>query len=206
MKTRGAMAAGWLFAAFACGGGPPSDPDSGEPAADASHPGGGDAAPPSDSSDAPSKIIFATSSKQNGDLGGLAGADRICERRATDAGLAGEFKAWLSSPEESAEERLAHADVPYRRTDGKHIADDWNDLIDGDLAAPIDRDEDGAPISGDVWTGTRPSGATADATCSGFDTTGDSGICGSSTATGGEWSDNIQPVCTSALRLYCVQQ
>jgi len=49
-------------------------------------------------SDPPSctRIVFATSTLQNGNLGGLAGADQICQEHADAAGLLGSFKAWLS--------------------------------------------------------------------------------------------------------------
>jgi len=207
-----ALVAAMASFALACdgSGSPSSDRDSGvRPVIDASsQEGDPDGRPRIDGGDvgAAEKIIFATSSKQNGVLGGLAGADGICGDRAAAAGLDGTFKAWVSSSDEPAENRLAHADVPYVRTDGTPVADDWNDLVDGNLDAPISRDEEGGSVSGDVWTGTRPNGNTADATCGGFDTSDGFGVCGSSTATGGNWSDNIQPFCTSALRLYCVEQ
>lgn len=207
-RAIGATFAGaWLLASVACGGPPTADPDTGEddPRSDA---GDADDAPPgADASrGGPQKIIFATSSKQNGDLGGLAGADAVCGQRAENAGLTGEFKAWVSSPAQSAAERLAHADLPYVLPDGTQVADDWNDLVDGDLDAPIDRDEDGSQVTGDVWTGTRANGNTGAATCGGFADIGELGICGSSSAKSADWSDFIQPFCTSALRLYCVQQ
>jgi hypothetical protein len=197
----------WLMASLACGSsGSPDSPDAAaHDAAGADRP---DAAPlpVDDAGGEVFKIVFASSSKHNGDLGGLEAADALCAERATGASLDGEFKAWLSGPGEPAGERLTHADVPYLRTDGERVADDWADLVDGTLAAPIERDEDGSQVSGDVWTGTRASGQLATASCSGFDTTEDTGVCGSSEATGASWSDNIQPFCTSALRLYCVQQ
>lgn len=213
VAARAGITGAWMFGALACGGSgsPTSDPDSGigRPVIDASsQEGDPDGQPPPDGAveGGAEKIIFATSSKQNGDLGGLSGADGICGDLAESAGLEGTFKAWLSSSGQPAEERLAHAGVPYVRPDGTRVANNWNDLVDGSLDAPINRDQDGEQISGDVWTGTRANGSTGDATCGGFDSTGDIGVCGSSTAQNGNWSDNIQPFCTSALRLYCVEQ
>lgn len=194
-----------LVATVACGGSPSSS--SPEERADAT-PGAPepDAAPPIDDTGVPHQVVFATSSKQSGDLGGLAGADGICAARAAEAGLPGTFLAWLSSPDISAGDRLSHAGIPYARTDGVEVAADWQDLVDGALAAPIDRDEHGEPVSGDVWTGTLASGGRADLTCAGFADPDDSGVCGASDATGPTWTDNIRPPCTSGLRLYCVQQ
>ncbi len=165
-----------------------------------------DATPPIDDSDVPHQVVFATSSKQSGDLDGLTGADEVCAARAVEAGLDGTFMAWLSSPDTSAGDRLSHASIPYSRTDGTRVAADWDDLVDGELAAPIDRDEHGEPVTGDVWTGTLASGAQADETCAGFADPDQSGVCGSSDAIGASWTVNIRPPCTSALRLYCVQQ
>ena len=214
LPTCAGITGAWMFGAVACGGSgspsPSDDPDSGaQPVIDASsQEGDPDGQPRIDGGvgGGSEKIVFATSSKQNGDLGGPSGADGICGDLAVAAGLEGTFKAWVSATGEPAGDRLAHADVPYVRTDGTRVANDWDDLVDGNLDAPISRDEEGKSISGDVWTGTRANGNTGDSTCSGFDSTDGFGVCGSSTATGGNWSDNIQPFCTSALRLYCVEQ
>jgi hypothetical protein len=40
--------------------------------------------------------VFVTSTVHDGNLGGLAGADAICNSLASDAGLPGTYKAWLS--------------------------------------------------------------------------------------------------------------
>jgi hypothetical protein len=205
--VRASLPVSWL-ALFACGSGAPSSsPDAselqdaaGDPRADAPPP------PPDATPGEPFKVIFATSTTHSGDFNGLGGADERCSNRAASAGLDGTFKAWLSSSAESAIDRMAHAEVPYRRTDGTKVADDWNDLIDGDLAAPIELDENGDQVFGDVWTGTLASGEAAGATCSGFDSSASSGVCGSSNSAGAAWTDNIEPPCTAGLRLYCVQQ
>src|SRR5262245_28339890 len=52
------------------------------------------------------KAVFATSTLQDGNLGGLEGADAICATRATAALLPGTFKAWLSTTTTSAASRL----------------------------------------------------------------------------------------------------
>lgn len=194
-----------LAASLACDG-TSSSPDAVEPAADARRADEPDARPPIDDTDVPHKVVFATSIKHDGDLGGLEGADALCAERASAAGLEGSFMAWLSAPEEPAAGRLAHADTSYARTDAVRIADDWDDLVDGELAAPIDRDEEGAEVSGDAWTGTLASGEPALLTCGRFDSVDESGVCGSTRETGAAWTANIQPPCTSALRLYCIEQ
>ncbi|MBT8492409.1 MAG: DUF1554 domain-containing protein [Deltaproteobacteria bacterium] len=154
----------------------------------------------------PSKVIFVTSTRHDGDLGGFEGADAICAERASAAGLTGTFRAWLSSGTVNAADRLEQSTGPYVRTDGVQIASDWADLIDANIAAPINRDENGNSQSGDVWTGTYSSGVMAPDTCSGFMITGGSGMCGNSNATNLQWTDNLVPGCTTMLRLYCIEQ
>lgn len=193
---------------LACGAdGDPANPDP-DASAPADAPGGGGPdgasgvdAPPG----ATSLVIFLTSSTQNADFGGLAGADALCNNLASDAGLPGSFIAWLSVPGTDAADRLAIADLPFVRTDGTAVAGDLADLIDGSIASPINRDENGTSRSGDVWTGTLSNG-TASVTCGDFDTTGGIGQCGSSGSTGGAWTENITPSCATGLRLYCVEQ
>lgn len=203
MTMRSPVAA-WLLCALACSQAPSDLKDSGGDGDTGEHPP--DARPAPDADSGPRMLIFATSSKQNGDLGGFEGADAICNDLADAAGLAGTFMAWISSPEESAEERLDHSAKPYARVDGARIADDWDDLVDGELDSPISLDESGIPVFGDVWTGTLASGVPADATCGGFATSDETGVCGDSNAVDGRWTDRTQPSCTAALRLYCVQQ
>jgi hypothetical protein len=206
MRTRAPLAASLLCLLVACGGHPPSETTDDPVSDDRTDSGGPDASPPTDDTDVPHKVVFVSSSLQDGDLGGLAGADRICADLAEAAGLEGEFKAWVSSPDESAADRLAHADVPYARTDGIRVADDWADLVDGELAQPIDRDEEAVPVEGDVWTGTRATGGPADSTCSGFASRDESGVCGATDEIGADWTDHLEPPCDAELRLYCLQQ
>ena len=43
------------------------------------------------------RLVFITSTLHDGNLGGVAGADQICNELASDAGLPGTYMAWLSS-------------------------------------------------------------------------------------------------------------
>jgi hypothetical protein len=89
------------------------------------------------------KIVFATSLGFDGNLGGLAGADMKCQARAQAAGLPGTYLAWLSDPTGSPLTRFTQSTIPYVRRDGVKVADDWADLTDGSLDAPINRSETG---------------------------------------------------------------
>ena len=74
-------------------------------------------------------------------MGGLSGADAICQGEADRAGLGGTFVAWLSTSDTDARDRVD--DVLYRRLDGQLVAVDLNDLTDGSIANPINLDVDG---------------------------------------------------------------
>ena len=92
------------------------------------------------------KRVFVTSTLQTGALGGAAGADQICQNHADAAGLPGTYFAWIAdSAATSPNVRFSRAPVPYIRTDGQPIANDWNDLVDGTLLSPLNLTELGQP-------------------------------------------------------------
>lgn len=152
--------------------------------------------------------IFVTSTRQNADFGGIAGADELCANQASDAGLDGDFKAWLSTRSSPVTERIAHGAEPYVRTDGRLLANDWDDLLDGALNAPIDKDADGESRSGDVWTGTLADGQPYEGDdCAGFTSSaGGNAQCGDSESSTATWTENLTPSCSITLRLYCIEQ
>jgi hypothetical protein len=107
------------------------------------------------------RVIFVTSTAYTGDLGGLAGADEKCQTRASDAGLSGTFKAWLSTTQVNgnAADRLIHGMTPYVTPNGDVVANNWDDLVDGTIAHPINVTEYGeSPSTLYVWTGTSANG------------------------------------------------
>jgi len=179
------------------------------------------------SSDAlPTKTLFLSSQTYTGNLGGLAGADAKCQTLATSAGLSGTFKSWLSDSVTNARDRLTHATVPYKLVNGTTIANNWSDLIDGQLSNPITHDEKGNQIASptltkQVWTGTRHDG-TKDTNrigsqyyCSDWSSPRASvwGIFGYAGATrttatnvGSAWSAASLISCGQSLYLYCMEQ
>jgi hypothetical protein len=123
------------------------------------------------------KCVFVTSQRYNGNLGGLTGADDQCQQLATDAGLNGIYRAWLSdSAGNSPNTRFTQATMPYRRTDGVSIAASYADLIDctggvnGDecLDAALRVTEHGISVGGVVFTGTGSNGLRLNGTCNGW--------------------------------------
>ncbi|HSN83729.1 MAG TPA: hypothetical protein VLS88_14190 [Polyangiales bacterium] len=162
--------------------------------------------------------IFVTETAQNADFGGLLGADALCASEAAAAGLDGVFKAWLSTTSSPVADRVTQSTIPYVLVDGTLIADDWDDLTDGDIAARINLDANGQPRGGDVWTGTLPNGlpymndAALDGgvptiDCDGFESAlGGVGLCGTTASTAANWTANATPACSTTLRLFCVEQ
>ena len=95
-------------------------------------------------SNLPERRVFISSTLQTASMGGLSGADQICQGLADAAGLHGFYKAWLSDDEESPTTRFAQSNNQYMLVDDTVIANDWDDLVNG-INAPINRTESGAP-------------------------------------------------------------
>ena len=154
------------------------------------------------------KRVFATSSSHTGGFGGSAGADAICAARASAAGLAGTFKAWVAVSGSSPASSFVQSALPYQLVDGTTVALDWADLVDGGLAHAINQDENGDPVFADVWTGTDTAGGQAAATCNNWSSASGAvtGQCGSAFQSNGAWTASSLPSCNTALRLYCFEQ
>lgn len=157
------------------------------------------------------KIVFLTSKTYSGNLGGLDGADTICNDLALDAGLPGTYKAWLSDSVISVSERFTHAG-PYILVDGTIIADGWTELTGGYLSNPINRDENNYSYGNQgVWTNTQWNGEIKDYSeyynCKNWTaSSSSSGVYGSSSSIYYFWTDNSKINCSYSRRLYCFEQ
>jgi hypothetical protein len=90
------------------------------------------------------------------------------------------------------------------------IANDWADLIDGQLYAPINVDEKGViyPFS-EVWTGTIADGTASTDTCKNWKSTSasDTGMQGVTDLVNTGWTQIYVQYCDRALiRLLCFEQ
>lgn len=162
----------------------------------------------------PGRLMFVTSTVHDGNLGGLSGADAICQARATAAGRTGYFRAWLSSGTVSASQRIQHYTGPFYRltaTGTLRVASNWTDLTNGLDTAAIATDEYGVSAGSGTyaWTGTEPWGATDTSNARCLDWTSasaaQSATRGWTSAGSSDWSSNGTAVCSSTLRLYCVE-
>lgn len=157
---------------------------------------------------APRKLVFVSITATDGAFGGAAAADGLCQSEASAAALGGTFKAWVSDGMTNPATRFTQATVPYKRIDGVTVADDWTDLIDGTLDAPIDRDSLGTPTAAGVWTGTATTGATGAFHCSSWTTAMPLplGTAGTTSSMGAQWTQQTFASCAELRRLYCFEQ
>ena len=165
-----------------------------------------------------SRLAFATSTTHSGDLGGLAGADMICNTLAQNAGLPGTYMAWLSTAVDSPSTRFTQSAVPYMLADGNKVADDWADLIDGSLDFAVARDETGsatldtaASCGGSMRlarTGTTEMGTMGVSTCLDYSSAmpSDNGLVGRSASNMSQWSNCGEVACDVLMPIYCFQQ
>jgi len=145
-------------------------------------------------------------------VGGLAGADAICQQEAATNGLGGTWKAWLSDSSESAAGRLRQWNFGYEDALGNTIANSWALLTDGTLDHAVSYAMDGTSISsissaGAVWTGTNTDGTAVGGNCSDWTGTSGRGHVGFWSLSNAIWTSNASEYsCTSSYHLYCVEQ
>ena len=156
--------------------------------------------------------VFVTENVYSGMLGGLAGADKICQDLADSASLGGTYKAWLSDSTASPSTRFVHSTGPYELVDGTRIAANWAALTDGSLRAPITLTEWGNLVSDAyyVWTDTYVdgSGGTSGEHCENWSSGSatDGGFRGVDTDAGSNWTQSGSDTCDTSHHLYCFQQ
>lgn len=154
--------------------------------------------------------VFTTSTFHDGNLGGLAGADAICQQRATEAGLPGSFIAFLSTEAIPARTRL-DGSRGWQRVDGAPVVDLLADLFNLRGWNPIATDEYGRDVRASnnfVWTGSDSTGGPVTGVVCNEWTTGSSAVSGrfGSSARGATqlFNHGYQP-CQRSSRLYCFE-
>lgn len=155
-----------------------------------------------------SKFVFVSAATTDGNLGGVAGGDALCQSEANAAGLSGTYRAWLSDSTSSPATTFNPFTVgPYVSPIGEEIAADWADLTDGSLQAPIGRTAAGVSVSGFVWTGTLSDGTASGESCDDWSSTSGDGSGGAATQTSSNWTEFVSGLsCMGELRIYCFEQ
>jgi cysteine-rich repeat protein len=158
------------------------------------------------------RVMFVTSTDYKGNLGGLSGADALCQA-AADAvpALEGKtFKAWLSDDTGSPSTRFDTAfGGRYVLVDDTTVATGWADLTDGMLEHAVDMTETGMMVSSGPWTNTKADGTALGADhCENWSVGmfGPKGAYGTTTATDATWTDvGDANSCAGAFPIYCVE-
>jgi hypothetical protein len=159
-------------------------------------------------------LVFVSSSTHQGDLGGLDGADDICQGLAEAAGKPGTYRAWLSDDTGSPSTRFIRATAPYVRVDGEIVANSYDDLTDGsNLNRAINLTETGiggALAPNQVWTSTGDDGQQqlAPDNCDGWTngTAAFNGDFGLKSSISPAWTGSDFRHCDLVSRIYCFQQ
>lgn len=172
--------------------------------------------------------VFLSSSTYSGALGGLTGANTLCQNIAIAKGLGGTWKAWLSDSVNYPAITFSQSTVPYQLISGEQIAKNWADLIDGTIGVPIWSDESGKVISAasggscssdgpKVWSNTTVTGTrfttTTTSTCLDWQTSSNSiaykALTGNASKSGATWTNNcVTDKCDATVpgHLYCFEQ
>jgi hypothetical protein len=123
---------------------------------------------------------FVSSADVSGDLGGIAGADALCQSLAGAAGLdlPGSFKALLASsaPASGVTDRFQF-DGPWFRRDGLLFAHDKAELIGGAVTLPLNVSELGTYVAPALaLTGATRSGLPIGLDCGNWTLAADAGV------------------------------
>jgi hypothetical protein len=151
-------------------------------------------------------IVFVTSTTSTANLGGIAGADSVCQARAQSAGLAGTYRAWLSTTTASAISRLGSASG-WVRPDGKPVVNTTADLAAGKMFFPIRITESGGDaLESSVHTATTSDGTLHpnSSTCNNYTAADNQQIeQGFSSGLASPFTAFGSATCGSTARLYC---
>lgn len=152
-------------------------------------------------------IVFMTSTGHTGDLGGLSGADSICQTAGDSSSFASStWKAILSNETVNAIDRIQIIGSIVNGN-GDPVAGDATTFWSGVSANLMNwtelgtQDGGGSPWTGTVGGGTKATGDTCDNW--GSSDSGDYGHYGASTILGG-WLDFDRDTCDQSFRLYCI--
>jgi hypothetical protein len=158
------------------------------------------------------RIVFVTSEGFQGDLQGIDGADKQCQRLADSPGSVVKhrrFLAWLSDDHTTPKSRLVHGTKPYRRTDGLIVAPNWDVLVSRMIVTAIDQDETGnTRLPTDVWTGTLATGDLHSPTCDGWLNASPTvlGSTGRTDSTVSTWTSAADDrACSNTNAIFCIE-
>lgn len=154
----------------------------------------------------PYNYAFVTSETVQGNFGGAAGGDAICERLAASAGLPGTFRALVSSAGKTARDRLVKSGG-WMRVDRRPFSGSRALLESGQVLYPLKIDEKGSESLKDyAWSDTDfGNNGPHPFDCQGWTSnaaTG-SGSAGAPSGSRSDWYLAVHPYCDFQSHLYC---
>lgn len=158
------------------------------------------------------KFAFVSLTYTTGDMGGLEGADAICQKDADRFNLPGTYYAWLSDDDTAPVDRFLQYTNTIKMADGTTIMSNWTTLVsDVGLATALDIYPNGSLDSGgstNVFTNTDGDGtAKGSNNCSNWTSTSGNGHIGLDSASNTTWTDNNSTIaCSASRQIYCFQQ
>ncbi len=160
-------------------------------------------------------IIFVTQNGTTGNIGGLAGADAMCQTSAVAAGLPGTYVAWLASATGNAATRLGSAQG-WIRPDGLPFANTLGTsggktgLVNGQVYFPPNIDEYGTVHNVTVWaaaqTGLDAATGSSPSDCAGWTSSASTiGLYGTSSDGSRDWAPTFYGQgCSTSASIYCM--
>ena len=148
-------------------------------------------------------VAFVTSTTQTGNMGGLAGADTICQNAANANSIPGTFKAYLSSSTVNAITRLGTASG-WVRVDGKPIANSASDFAAGRFFYPLRITNAGVDVGDAVAKTATIGGVLTGTTCGDYTSTSGMIATGTTAGQSGMFSTFGGNSCNTPTRMYCL--
>lgn len=150
---------------------------------------------------------FVTSTRYQGDLNGVAGANAICAQRANLGGKTGTYAAFVGTTSQNPRDLVANTDNVRV---GLNVISTCTLWSDGQIDAFFNVDEFGNTIAdgaGTVWTGANQDGTATANNCSNWDSLAGTGTTGSVNSTNAWMNSGGTTACNDAtgLRLFCVE-
>jgi hypothetical protein len=160
-------------------------------------------------------VMFVTAQTYDGDLGGLAGADAICQTAGTTSLLAfvnvePRWRAVLSTSAMDANKHVSMLGIIRAVDDTADIASTYTNFWNGSLVNSVFFDEDGNIGPAKAWTGTEFSGVHSGDSCDDWSdgTAGFDGLVGDTNLDDDRWFDDAPLACNDAATagIYCLSQ
>ena len=168
------------------------------------------------------RLVFVTSTRLQGKMSGLQGADAYCKSLALAAKQdevdspiedPGNFKALLSTSTQTIWERHFVGKGPYKLVNGLMVSDSFTALFNAPLQNPINVDERSQVQHANVWTGADIDGSPFPGIdfCADWTSEDGSNTYGNSDEISNRWiyaanEYNPESNCDSERPIYCLEQ